>query len=121
METRNKVRSFDAEMLFREGQQLQDNQAFEKALEAYAQAAGLEPERAVLHFRIGVVLAKLGRWADSARAYLEAIRLDPDYAEAHLNLAFVYYEMGLDQRAQDMFQRAQKLGGLADSAGKVRS
>ena len=120
METRNKVRSFDAEMLFREGQQLQENQAFEKALESFQRAVQLEPDRSVLHFRIGVVLAKLGRFSESARAYLEAIRLNPDYAEAHLNLAFVYYEMGLDQRAQDMFRRAQNLGGVADSAGKVK-
>ena len=118
METHDKVRSFDAEMLLREGQQLQDNHAFTKALESYQRAATLEPSRPELHFRIGIVLSKLGRWADAASAYLEAIRLNPEYTEAHVNLGFVYYEMGLDQQAQEMFERARSLGGLANPAGK---
>src|SRR5215472_4013284 len=114
MNTHNKVRSIDAEMLFREGQQFQEHDAFAKALESYQRAKALDPTRSALHFQIGVVLAKLGRWSEAEQAYLEAIRLEPNRMESHLNLGFVYYELGLDQRAQDEFEHARRLSGLAN-------
>jgi tetratricopeptide (TPR) repeat protein len=120
MDTHNKVRNIEAEMLFREGQQYQDHESFDKALETYQRAALLDPDRAALHFRIGLVLSKLGRWSEAEKAYLEVIRLEPDNPETHQNLGFVYYELGQDQLAQDAFARARQLGGLANPAGKMR-
>jgi len=120
METHNKVRSIDAEMLFREGQQYQERHAFKKALESYQRAVRLEPNRAAVHFRVGMVLSKLGRWSEALQAYLEAIRLEPESGEAYLNLGFVYYELGHDQQAQAAFERARALGGVANSDPKMR-
>jgi len=120
MEGQGQIRSIEAEMLFREGQQYQAHHAFAKALESYQRAALLEPDRPAVHLKMGLVLSKLGRWKEAVDAYLEAIRLDPQQAEAHLNLGFVYYEMGLDARAQVEFQYARDLGGLADPPGKMR-
>ena len=110
MGSSEKIRSIEGEMLFREGRQYEEQDALGKALESYQRAARLEPERPLLHFNIGKVLAKLGRWSEAVDAYGEALRLEPHNAEAHLNLAFIYYELGLDQRAQDEFQRARSLG-----------
>jgi tetratricopeptide (TPR) repeat protein len=120
MDRTGNVRSIEAEMLLREGQQYQENLAYEKALESYQRAAALEPDRAVVHLRIGLVLSKLGRWPDAVTAFLEAIRLDPQQSEAHLNLGFVYYEMGMEECAQAEFELARKLAGLADPPGKMR-
>jgi Flp pilus assembly protein TadD len=120
MDRQGNVRSIEAEMLFREGQQYQENLAFAKALESYRRAAALEPDRSAVYLRIGLVLSKLGRWDEAANAYVEAIRLDPQGSEAHLNLGFVYYEMGLEERAQAEFECARNLGGLADPPGKMR-
>ena len=121
MDTRNNVRDIGAEMLFREGQQYQDHHAFEKALESYQRAAALDPNHASAFFRMGVVLSKLGRWSEAANAYLQSIQLRPEYGEAHLNLGFVYYEMGQDRQAEEAFETARRLGGLADPAGKMRT
>src|SRR5215831_1930054 len=120
METCSKVRTIDAEMLFRDGQHYQDRHAFAKALESYERAAALDPDRTAVHFRRGLVLSKLGRWAEAVKAYREVLRLEPEHAETYLNLGFVYYELGQDQRAQDAFERARQLGGLANPSEKMR-
>jgi len=120
MDRQGSVRSIEAEMLFREGQQYEENHAFAKALESYRRAAAVEPDRAAVHLRIGLALSKMGRWHEAVDAYVEAIRLDPQQSEAHLNLGFVYYEMGLEDRAEAEFECARNLGGLADPPGKMR-
>lgn len=61
------------------------------------------------HFDIGIQLARLGRWEEAAAAYRSALRENPENAEALMNLGFVYYEMGLDQQAQDAFSAAERL------------
>jgi tetratricopeptide (TPR) repeat protein len=120
MNSQDKIRDISAEILLREGRQYQDHQSFRKALESYQRAAALEPRYEPVHFSMGVVLAKMGRWSEAIAAYREAIRLLPEDTEAHLNLGFVYYELGLDEQAQDSFARARELGGLAKPAAKMR-
>ena len=61
------------------------------------------------HFDIGLQLARLGKWEEAAAAYRCALRENPENAEALMNLGFVYYEMGLDQQAQDAFSAAERL------------
>src|SRR5262249_806941 len=98
----------------------QENHSFLKALESYQRAAVLDPDRAAVHFRMGMVLSKLGRWPEAVDAYLEVIRLQPTHAEAHLNLGFVYYELALASHSEEAFDRARQLGSLADASGKMR-
>ena len=61
------------------------------------------------HFNMGIQLARLGRWEEAAAAYRTALQEDPENADALMNLGFVYYEMGLDQQAQDAFSAAERL------------
>jgi tetratricopeptide (TPR) repeat protein len=118
---RNKTRDIRAEILLREGKQSEDRHSLKKALESYERAAALDPECAAAHYRMGVVLGRLGRWPEAATAYQEAIRLQPEDGDAYLNLGFVYYEQGRDEQAQLCFQRARELGsGLAKPATKMR-
>jgi len=120
MSSINNVRDINAELLIREGQRYEERLAFAKALDAYWQAAKLEPEHAPIHFNIGFVLSKLGRWSEAANSYREAIRLRPSDTQAYINLGFVYYELGLDEEAQQCFNRARDLGGLANGAEKMQ-
>ena len=75
---------------------------------------------AEMFFQEGQRLARLGRWSESAKAYQEAIRIHPNDSQAHLNLGFVYYELGLDTRAQDAFERARQLAALANPTEEMR-
>jgi Flp pilus assembly protein TadD len=112
-------RSVNVELLFREGQEYQAHHSYGKALELFTMAAALKPDHAGVHYQMGVVLGKMGRWNDAARAYETATRLQPEHTESHVNLGFVYYELGRDTEARAEFDRAKDLGGLAKSARKM--
>ena len=66
-------------------------------------------EPAAAYFQEGLRLARLGRWDDAAAAYRQALAAEPDNADALMNLGFVYYEMGLDEQAQEAIAKAQAL------------
>jgi tetratricopeptide (TPR) repeat protein len=61
------------------------------------------------YFDNGIRLARLGQWDEAANAYKNALLEDPRNADALMNLGFVYYEMGLDDQAQDAFSAAHRL------------
>ena len=59
----------------------------EEALEAYEQAARLQPDEVRLRMSIGHVQKTLGRRADSEASYKAALAMDPGIAEAYWSLA----------------------------------
>jgi len=73
----------------------------------------LQPDDAMAHFDLGVALARVGCWWEAAAAYDNAIRLQPDCMQGHTNLGFIYYELGLEGRAQAEFELGANSGGLA--------
>ncbi len=62
------------------------------ALEHFAAAVRLAPNRADYLANYAGALARAGRPADAVARYEEALRLRPDYAEAHTNLALILSE-----------------------------
>ena len=69
---------------------------------------------AAAYFQEGLRLARLGRWDDAASAYRQALAAEPNNIDALMNLGFVYYEMGLDEEAQDSIAKAQALRQTAE-------
>jgi tetratricopeptide (TPR) repeat protein len=61
------------------------------------------------YFDIGVKLARLGKWDEAAAAYRKVLLENPKHADAMTNLGFVYYEMGLDREAQEIFSAVRSL------------
>ncbi len=59
----------------------------EDALAAVKEGLSRGPEFPDLHNLRGLILHRLGRYAEAAEAFQKAIERNPDYAEAHLNLA----------------------------------
>jgi cytochrome c-type biogenesis protein CcmH/NrfG len=59
----------------------------EDALEAYQQAARLQPAEVGLRMSIGHTQKTLGRRTQSEASYREALRIDPGHAEAYWSLA----------------------------------
>ena len=57
-----------------------------EALEVYAKAVALTPDSPAAQSNFGVILAKLGRAAESLAAFRKAVNLEPRFALAHRNL-----------------------------------
>jgi Flp pilus assembly protein TadD len=69
-----------------------DEEKFDEALAALAQAAVQDPRNPRVRNFLGVVVGRKG-WIDGAQSELRrAVELDPGYAEAHYNLAVFYLE-----------------------------
>ncbi len=68
----------------------------ESATEAeteYRTALGLRPERVELRNSLGLLLARLGRFAEAIVEYEAVLRAKPDFAQAHNNLANVFVRL----------------------------
>lgn len=85
------------------------------ALEAYTQAAGLVPERALPIASQGTVLHRLDRWPEAAAAFDQALRMAPDDEAALRARAQARDERGLRSGAAADFER---LAFVLDVAGR---
>jgi Flp pilus assembly protein TadD len=64
------------EGLFEEGKKLEEDGAFADALARYDAAAAIDPQFAELHFRRGLILARLGKLDAARAAFVQARDLD---------------------------------------------
>lgn len=69
------------------------------ALGHFQAAVAADPENAVAHNWMGVLLRKQGAYAKAEQHYLSALQARPDYPFAHRNLAMLY-ELYLDRPAE---------------------
>src|SRR5580692_5706602 len=67
-----------------------ENTKPEDAIEAYKQAAALEPRDPEPHLSAGQLLEKENRFADAEQEYKQALALDPNSSDALIGLANVY-------------------------------
>jgi len=88
----------------------------DEALEAYAMAARLVPERALPIASQGTVLHRLDRWAEAAEAFDLALRLAPDDEATLRARATARDERGLRSGAAADFER---LAFVLDVAGRA--
>ena len=81
----------------------------EVAASSFAELAGrLLPEES-LHFHLGSLLAKQGRWGEAALSLERAVALQPDNAEAFAQLGNVYLNDGCATKAYECFRQTQRL------------
>src|SRR5450830_115169 len=81
---------------------------YEKAAEAYRRAIALNPDVALVHFNLGAVLLRLGRFEEARVALDDSIRIRP-VAQAYSNLGVAHYLLGRFPEAAASFQRAVDL------------
>jgi tetratricopeptide (TPR) repeat protein len=67
-----------------------ENRKPDEAIEAYKQAAALEPKDLEPHLSAGLLLEKENRFADAEQEYKQALALDPDSSDALTGLANIY-------------------------------
>jgi tetratricopeptide (TPR) repeat protein len=88
----------------------------EDALEAYREAAGIVPERALPHASQGTLLHRLDRWPEAMAAFEAALRLAPDDEGSLRARAAARHERGLRSGAADDLER---LAHVLDVAGRT--
>jgi len=67
-----------------------ENSKPDEAIEAYKQAAALQPKDLEPHLSAGLLLEKENRFADAEQEYKQALAIDPDSSEALTGLANIY-------------------------------
>ncbi|MFI5120844.1 MAG: protein kinase [Thermoanaerobaculia bacterium] len=81
---------------------------YEKAAGAFRRAIALNPDVARVHFNLGAVLLRLGRFEEARAALDDSIRISP-MAMAYTNLGVAHYLLGRFPEAAASFQRAVDL------------
>ncbi|MEM9217697.1 MAG: glycosyltransferase 61 family protein [Cyanobacteria bacterium P01_F01_bin.150] len=92
--------------LYRQGLKAHRVGDWVQAEKFYRRALQLQPDRAVLFYDLGVVLAQQSRLEEAAEQYESAIALNPSYSAALENLGCVYLGQGEPGQAIKQFQRA---------------
>ncbi len=88
----------------------------EAALEAYREAAGIVPERALPHTSIGTVELRRGRPGDALAAFEAALQRSPDDEGALAGLADALAALGRRAAAAEALDR---LAGLLEANGRI--
>jgi len=85
---------------------------FDKAIAILNPILENDPQNALAHNYMGIVLGKTGKIKESEDHFLRSIAIDPNYAKAHFNLAVMY--MGQTPPAIDQalasYEKAKSLG-----------
>ena len=77
-----------------------------RAERAFRAAIAADPDSALAHNNLGVVLRAQGRLPEAIGAYREAVRLQPEYADALGNLGSALAHQGRDREAVEHLTRA---------------
>jgi tetratricopeptide (TPR) repeat protein len=75
----------------------------------YRKALTLNPDNAVTHNNLGLVLHSLGKPDEAAACFRKALALSADYALAHNNLGVVLQKLGKPDDAQRCYRKALDL------------
>ena len=82
---------------------------YDKAEQAYANAAQLEPRNFDAQYYHGLTLHFLNRLSEAIRAYLKALAIRPDDFNANLNVATAYFQLGEARQALPYAENSVRL------------
>lgn len=113
------VRDFDWYM--DQGDRFRDRERTQPALEAYAQAAQLQPTRAEPVAGRGLALLDQGSFPQAAAAFQQALKLNPRYGVAVMGLAEAFRLQGNNPEAVKYYRRYLEISPNGAEAGVARS
>jgi predicted Zn finger-like uncharacterized protein len=113
------VRDFDYYMT--QGERLRERERSEAALEAYAEAAELEPNRAEPYSGRGLAYLDLGDLRQAETEFKQALRINPNYGEAIIGLAETYRSQGKKAEAIRNYERYLEILPNGPEASVARS
>jgi tetratricopeptide (TPR) repeat protein len=88
---------------------LKELNRYEEAEKEYKEALRINPDDALAHYNLGVLLYELKRYDEAEKEYREALRINPDYAEAHGNLGILLKNLNRKDEAKKEFEIARNL------------
>jgi tetratricopeptide (TPR) repeat protein len=111
-----KKMSRKAEKMMAKALEAVNRQQLDQAIDLYRQIIAMEPENAVAHHDLGVLLYKNGQSAEAIVELEETLRLKGDFQNAMLELRQVLYEAGKEAGGKKEYERSNeyllKLVGL---------
>jgi tetratricopeptide (TPR) repeat protein len=105
---------------------LKEEKKYRNVAELWLDTLEKNPDCAMAHQNIGVLLAQKGDWTQGLREFQAASRLDPDLLQNQLSLAYAFNRLGRRDEALAGYRRAVELGAsdpqiLEDYAALKRS
>ncbi|MGH7310849.1 MAG: tetratricopeptide repeat protein [Candidatus Rokuibacteriota bacterium] len=86
-----------------------DPARWEDAIDAYRRVVALDPAYAAAWNNLGLLLHRMGQYAEAQRAYVEALAQDPHCAEAAYNLGSLDEDSGDPEQAIQRYRQALAL------------
>ena len=108
-EERKKNTSLTEWDYIREGNACFNNKEYEKALEAYKRAAGINSSQAGAYLGCGNAHQRMGEYEKALEAYAKALELDPEYVNAYNGRGNAYKALGEYEKAVSDYDRALEL------------
>ena len=108
-EERKKNTSLTEWDYIREGNAYSNNKEYEKALEAYKRAAGINSSQAGAYLGCGNAHQRMGEYEKALEAYAKALELDPEYVYAYNGRGNAYQALGKYEKAVSDYDRALEL------------
>ena len=108
-EERKKNTSLTEWDYIREGNACFNNKEYEKALEAYKRAAGINSSQAGVYLGCGNAHQRMGEYEKALEAYAKALELDPEYVNAYNGRGNTYRALGEYEKAMSDYDRALEL------------
>lgn len=108
-EERKKNTSLTEWDYIREGNAYSNNKEYEKALEAYKRAAGINSSQAGVYLGCGNAHQRMGEYEKALEAYAKALELDPEYVYAYNGRGNAYKALGEYEKAMSDYDRALEL------------
>ena len=101
-----------------------ENSKPDDAIEAYKQAAALEPKDPEPHLSAGLLLEKENRFADAEQEYKQALAIDPSSSDALAGMANIYmrgqrYADAGSDFAQDRCDASRRMRRPALQLGRI--
>jgi tetratricopeptide (TPR) repeat protein len=113
------VRDFDYYMT--QGNRLRERERSEAALEAYGEAAELEPDRAEPYSGRGMAYLDLGDTHQAETEFKQALKINANYGEAIIGLAETYRSQGKKAEAIRYYERYLEILPNGPEASVARS
>jgi Tfp pilus assembly protein PilF len=104
------VRRLQARSYYDQGLKSWGDRQISSGLTSLKEAVRLDPDNAVFHNTLGVLLLyDLQKPAEAEPEFSKAVELDPSYAEAHHNLGLAFAEQGRYEQAIGAYRKAISL------------